>query len=227
MIRIGRRPAPADPRFRRRSRCRWVAPAPHRGIHSLPGAASFVENRGLAVIRRSAWTLPAISVRVRSWIPPPPTIVLQRSRPPRGFTLAELLLVVTLVALLAALAVPPVSGVIRRIRMQMVLDTLTRDLFYARTVAIRSGRRVDIRFFESEPACVDRYAIVRRDPETVVKQVRVRDLAGSNCLRKNAGPTLTFNSRGRPNWNLSLWMREGTVADSMTVNQLGRVHRWR
>jgi len=153
--------------------------------------------------------------------------VVQRFRPAAGYTLVELLLVLTIVAILAALAAPPVSGAVQRIRMNMVLDALTRDLFYARMVAVRSGRSVDIRFFESEPPCVDRYAIVRRDPETLVKQVRVSDLGGSNCLRKNAGPTLIFNSRGRPNWNLSLWMRDGNVADSMTVNQLGRVNRWR
>jgi len=154
-------------------------------------------------------------------------IVVQRFRPAAGYTLVELLLVLTIVAILAALTAPPVSGAIRRIRMHMVLDALTRDLFHARMVAVRSGQRVDIRFFESEPPCVDRYAVVRRDPETVVKQVRVRDLGGSNCLRKNAGPVLTFNSRGRPNWNLSLWMRHEDVADSMTLNQLGRVNRWR
>jgi hypothetical protein len=145
-----------------------------------------------------------------------------------GHTLVELVLVLTLIGILAALAGPSVAGSIRRVRMELVLDALTRDVFYARMLAVRSGNRVEMRFFQSDPPCVDRYAVVvLREPETLAKQVRVPDLGGTLCLQKNGGPVLGFSSRGRPSWNLSFWMRDGTVADSLTLNQLGRIQRWR
>jgi hypothetical protein len=46
------------------------------------------------------------------------------------------------------------------------------------------------------------------------------------CLRKNGPNPLSFNSRGRPNWNYSFWMRSGELVDSLTITQLGRIYRW-
>jgi len=145
-----------------------------------------------------------------------------------GYTLLELLVSLTLLGILASLAAPSMMGAVHRVRMQAALDNLSRDIFYARMLAVRSGRRVEMRFVQPLPPCVESYAIVVVSaPESEAKRVDVRDSAGSLCLRKNGPAVLAFSSRGRPNWNLSFWIRQGQMVDSLTLNQLGRLHRWK
>jgi prepilin-type N-terminal cleavage/methylation domain-containing protein len=162
-----------------------------------------------------------------SFFPPPAPLPPAGSCRARGYTLVELVIVLVLLGIFASLAAPSLAGYLRRVRMQLVLDTLTRDLFYARMVATRAGRRVELRFLHAPEPCVAGYRIVvMEDPEREAKRVDLELHAPGVCLRKNGPAVLSFSSRGRPSWNHSFWIRHGPLGDSLTLNQLGRVHRW-
>lgn len=58
-----------------------------------------------------------------------------------GFTLPEMLLALTLLSLLLALAAPPLGDLVARNRTQTAAHTLMASLFLARTEAIKRNRR--------------------------------------------------------------------------------------
>lgn len=64
--------------------------------------------------------------------------------PVRGFTLVEMLVVITIGAILVALAIPPMQGMIARGRMSDAFNTLTSHVEYARMEAVRRGALVTI-----------------------------------------------------------------------------------
>lgn len=59
-----------------------------------------------------------------------------------GFTLMELLISLTLVAVLATMALPALEGVILNARRAAAVDELVRAAWFARTEALRRGRPV-------------------------------------------------------------------------------------
>jgi prepilin-type N-terminal cleavage/methylation domain-containing protein len=149
--------------------------------------------------------------------------------PTGGYSLIELMAVLALLALVAGLARPAFGGYLDRIRMGIVLDRLTRDLSYARVIATRAGQRVELRFRPADSAaCVAAYEVVLlTEPERLVREVDLATEAPTLCLRKNGPAVLGISSRGRPSWNASFWIRSGAAVDSLTLNQLGRVYRWK
>jgi prepilin-type N-terminal cleavage/methylation domain-containing protein len=149
-------------------------------------------------------------------------------RGPRGYTLVELVITLLILGVLTALAAPRFAAPVRRLQMELVLNQLSRDIFYARMVAVRSGRPVEVRFEHPRgDSCVAGYRIVLREqPEREVKHLRTSLPPVGPCLRRNGPNPLVLGSRGRPTWNHSFWSREGAVADSMAMTQLGRLRRW-
>ncbi len=66
-------------------------------------------------------------------------------RAPHGFTIIELMVVVSILALLAALAVPSFTPLIERWRVQQAVKGLESTLYYARAEAIKRGGTVTVR----------------------------------------------------------------------------------
>lgn len=67
----------------------------------------------------------------------------------RGFTLVELLITVTIGAILMALAVPSMQGFIARKRLEGTASELVTDLRYMRSAKLERGREVSISFGSS------------------------------------------------------------------------------
>ncbi|WP_255577766.1 MULTISPECIES: GspH/FimT family pseudopilin [unclassified Acidovorax] len=67
------------------------------------------------------------------------------SRANRGFTIVELMVVVLIVAILAALALPSFNPIIERWRVQQALKGLESSIYYARAEAIKRASTISIR----------------------------------------------------------------------------------
>jgi type IV fimbrial biogenesis protein FimT len=74
-----------------------------------------------------------------------PSRVLTSIGPPqalRGFTLIEVLVVIAILGVLAALAGPSFTPTIERWRVRQAVESLTSTIYYARSEAIKRGGRV-------------------------------------------------------------------------------------
>ena len=72
-----------------------------------------------------------------------------------GFTLVELLVVVTLTAVLVIIAVPSFKDLIERNRIAGEINSLVSDLQFARSEAIKRGRTQVVCVSSSGTACMD------------------------------------------------------------------------
>lgn len=89
--------------------------------------------------------------------------MLPRPRRParrRGFTLLELVIVVTTMGLLAAVAVPRLTGVVTTRRVTAAAERVAADLRYARAYARATGTPVTVGFDEE----IGRYTLVDVPP---------------------------------------------------------------
>jgi prepilin-type N-terminal cleavage/methylation domain-containing protein len=58
----------------------------------------------------------------------------------QGFTMVEMMIVISLIGLMAAISAPPLFRYIQSNRLQTGTDRMVADMQYARSVAISSGR---------------------------------------------------------------------------------------
>ena len=150
----------------------------------------------------------------------------------RGFTLLEMLVVVAIVGIAASMAWPSLTGVIRRQRLAMAMNTLSADLQYTRMLAVRSGWGAVLRF-QRDPACdvqgsrgVRGWVVVQRGPvERVMRTSPARPEAYPHCVRSNGSDTVAFTSRGllAPFGNRTVRAVDGQFRDSLVVSSLGRI----
>jgi prepilin-type N-terminal cleavage/methylation domain-containing protein len=158
-----------------------------------------------------------------------------RRRDRGGFTLLELLVVMTIVVVSCALAVPSVTAMMHGYRVRGAAAQLSGHLFYARMLAVKSGVPVSFRLVP-DPRCTPgpradvagtTYVILLR--ARPVREVRTAASDGGigACLESNRSDSIAFDSRGllRPVGNRTLWLRSGPVRDSITISVAGRVLR--
>jgi type II secretion system protein H len=153
-----------------------------------------------------------------------------------GFTLIELLMVVALVGILAAVVSPALGGVVARAQTSGALNRLTTDLAYARMLAVRGGRSVEVLLVDGGSCgrpragrvLADGYRMtVAESPPRLLRAVRLNGDAAGVCLESNNDRDIVFNSRGLlvPFENRTVWARRSRTADSLTISVLGRVAR--
>lgn len=69
------------------------------------------------------------------------------SRSRSGFSLVEVMIVMVTVGLLLSIAAPRMGGYFARVKADGVADQIATDLAYARSLAVRQGRPVQLRYF--------------------------------------------------------------------------------
>lgn len=152
--------------------------------------------------------------------------------PPRsasaGYSLVEMIAVLVLIGIGAALAVPRMGGMIDNSKTSGAIGQLSSDLAYARILAVRWGRPTSVRFSASGAeytVTVDTAGTASPDFHTV-KTVRVAgDYAG--VLLAVPRSQVSFTPRGLPYSESHGTFKavKGSTVDSLFLYPTGRVYR--
>lgn len=147
-----------------------------------------------------------------------------RFRNSNGFSLIELIVVLTLMGIVAALAEPSMTEYVNRSKTRRALDRITGDILMTRMLAVRSGEGAVL-----EMTGPSTYRIwVEGDPVDTVKTVSLAsDYAGVTVQAPTADGRLTFNGRGLlvdPGTGQMI-ARLGRGADTLRITAAGRVYR--
>lgn len=152
---------------------------------------------------------------------------LHRAR--RGFTLPEMLAVLVIMGIMAAMAGPRLARWVQTISQRSAANQLVADLGRARALAAREGRTVSLRLVNSTTY---RVTIDRADgtADSQVKQVDLSQMNRATTFVTAAGSRISFDSRGlyrADSGTRELVVQRGTLRDTVRVTSVGRPSRAR
>jgi prepilin-type N-terminal cleavage/methylation domain-containing protein len=142
-----------------------------------------------------------------------------------GYSMIELLTVLTIVGLLSSMAGPRVGTYLDKVRTQRALDRLVGDLAFARIHAVQQGRRTAVRFLENGSYSVD--TLSAAGTWGAVRTVRLRDDFRGVAFAESPAP-LEFSSRGllqNQTGERFVKITRNALRDSIYVSPAGRVYR--
>jgi type II secretion system protein H len=151
--------------------------------------------------------------------------ITARRRDPRGgFTLTELLVVLSVAAIISSMALPKFFSFIRTLSARSATSRVVSDLTMARTQAVREGRTVSLRVngASTYQVTVDNGATA----VTTLKSANVR--GGQRDVSLSPNPArVAFDSRGMLSAGSTaqlLVIRTGKT-DTVSISAVGRVYR--
>lgn len=151
-------------------------------------------------------------------LPPPPHTVPPYSRVARGFTLVEVLTVLTIVATTTAIALPRLNRNVRQSRVASLAGVLTADVDAAFSLASRSRRPIVIAY----DAASAELRISDRNAGTIYRR---RPVGASSDFRLDSA-SLTPSSvvifpRGYASAAFSVFVRSGVTSRRIDVTRTG------
>lgn len=141
------------------------------------------------------------------------------STAPSGFTLLELMLTLSMVSILSAVAVPRVGAMLDHIAVRGAVNDVATLLDRARHTAMTRGERATV---ELDTARANVTLAVGRDTLSWREEGA---LAGVKFRATRSSVTYTQLGLGFGVSNLTLVVSRGAASETLTVSRLGRVRR--
>ena len=136
----------------------------------------------------------------------------------------EIVVVLTLIAIVAALAQPALGVHANRTMVRQALDRMSSDIALARMTAVRSGNRTVL---ETTGANSYRIRVEGTVPDTLRVVSFAEEYAGVTIQAPTADGRLVFNSRGlllTPGTGLLIALNS-VGADTVRITAAGRIYR--
>ncbi len=147
------------------------------------------------------------------------TRIESRRSPRRGFSLIELVLVLTIIAILAAIAVPRYAGALARYRAGAAAQRVVADLDYARERARSTSTSVTV-MFKASQNCIRLVGVPSLDDPNTDWET---DLSAKPYLADLVAETfpsskVTFDGYGTPDAGGTIQLVIGSEARTVTLN---------
>ena len=145
------------------------------------------------------------------------------SRRSGGFSLAEIMIVIVIIGLVLAMALPKLNGVVGESALRSAMNRLASDLTLTRLQAIRYGATASLTIAADGKS----YTVVV-DPNGNAKAVKTVRLSNDypGLALSPVSSNISFDSRGMITSNVTqLKGTRGTRADSLFITGVGRIYR--